>query len=93
MAPAGCLLENPSKEEVVVNIAMQPKTPGRVVTLNPFELGTPKSLPPRRVPSAPDVGCVDWYLYPVSGKQRPTEGSRSVPRGGGAAPAGRSRSA
>ncbi len=93
MARAECVLENLSKEEDAVNIAMQPKTPGRLVTLNPFELGTAKSLPPRRVPSAPDVGCVDWYLYPVSGKQRPAEGSRSAPRGGGAAPAARSRSA
>jgi len=58
----------------------QPRAPGRLVTLNPFELGAP----PREIASAPDVGCVDWYLYPVSRKARPTGGSRSAP--GGAAP-------
>ena len=60
----------------------QPRAPGRLVTLNPFELGAP----PRETASAPDVGCVDWYLYPVSRKARPTAGSRSAPRGGAAVP-------
>jgi len=60
----------------------QPRAPGRLVTLNPFELGAP----PREIASAPDVGCVDWYLYPVSRKARPTPGSRSVPPAGVAAP-------
>ncbi len=76
-----------------MNIAMQPRTPRRLATLNPFELGTDESLTPHRVLSAPDIGCVDWYLYPVSGKPRQTESSRSVPRAGAAGPAARNRSA
>ena len=60
----------------------QPRAPGRLVTLNPFELGAP----PREIASAPDVGCVDWYLYPVSRKPGSRESSRSVLRGGVAAP-------
>jgi hypothetical protein len=54
----------------------QPRTPGRLVTLNPFELGAP----PRETASAPDVGCVDWYLYPASRKTRPTGATRNAPR-------------
>jgi len=65
--------------------ATQPRAPGRLVTLNPFELGAP-SRESLEAPSPFDVGCVDWYLYPVSRKARPTPGSRSVPPAGVAAP-------
>ena len=65
----------------------QPRTPGRLVTLNPFELGAP----PREIASAPDVGCVDWYLYPVSRKAHSTPSSRSASRGGVAAPSRENR--
>ena len=43
------------------------RAPGRLMTLNPFELEAP-TLEPRVTASAADVGCVDWYLYPVSRK-------------------------
>ncbi len=71
-----------SREEDAVNIATQPES-----LVKPFEPGADKSLAPRRTPSPVDVGCVDWYLYPVSRKPRQTESSRSGPRGGAAAPA------
>jgi hypothetical protein len=80
--------ENCLKEEDVVMTETQPRAPGRLVTLNPFELGAP----PRETASAPDVGCVDWYLYPVSRKAHPT-GTRNVRRGGVAAPSRENRSA
>jgi hypothetical protein len=65
--------------------AVQPRARGRSVTLNPFELGTP--VREVVVPASPlDLGCVDWYLYPVSRKARQTGGSRSGPRGGAAVP-------
>ena len=44
--------------------ATQPRAPGRLVTLNPFELGAP-SRESLEAASPFDVGCVDWYLYPV----------------------------
>jgi hypothetical protein len=64
--------------------ATQPRAPGRVVTLNPFELGASvrESLGPA---SPPDVGCVDWYLYPAERKARSTGLSRGGPRDGAAA--------
>ena len=40
----------------------------------------------RETASPLDLGCVDWYLYPVRGNANPTAGSRSAPRGGVAAP-------
>jgi hypothetical protein len=64
-----------------VNIATQPRTPGRLRTLNPFDLGREKnrtarkesSREERRSASPLDLGCVDWYLYPVSRKPRQSE--------------------
>ena len=67
--------------------AAQPRVPGRVGQLNPFELGTPmRELIARASPV--DVGCVDWYLYPdpLSRKERRSGGSRSAPRGAVAEP-------
>ena len=63
--------------------ATQPRVPGRLVTLNPSDHGAPAGEGCESV-NPFDVGCVDWYLYPVSRKARPTGGSRSAP--GGAAP-------
>jgi hypothetical protein len=72
--------------------AAQPRVPGRLVTLDPFELGTP-SHESLQAASSPDLGCVDWYLYPASRKARPTGLSRTVHRGGVAAPSRENRSA
>jgi hypothetical protein len=69
----------------------QSRTPGRLVTLNPFELGTDKDSSPRAATSAPNVGCVDWYLYPVNRKPRAPESSRNALGGGGAPPGGENR--
>jgi hypothetical protein len=70
----------------------QPRTPGRLLTLNPFELGTEKDSSPRGATgSAPDVGCVDWYLYPVNRKPRAPESSRNALGGGGAPPGSENR--
>jgi hypothetical protein len=67
--------------------AAQPRVPGRLVTLNPFELGISMRAVIARA-SPVDVGCVDWYLYPspVNRKERRSGGSRSAPRGAAAAP-------
>jgi hypothetical protein len=65
--------------------ATQPRVPGRLVTLDPFELGA-SSRASRETASPPDLGCVDWYLYPVNGKPQSTPGSRSAPRGTAAVP-------
>lgn len=65
--------------------ATQPRAPGRLVTLDPFELGAP-CRKDGEAASLLDLGCVDWYLYPVNRKARPTGGSRSALRGGAAAP-------
>lgn len=62
--------------------ATQPRVPGRLVTLNPFELGA--SSRASETASPPDLGCVDWYLYPVNGKAPPAP--RSAPRGTAAVP-------
>ena len=80
----GALAGECFKEEDVVMTA-QPRTPGRLVTLNPFELGG-SSRESRETASPLDLGCVDWYLYPVKRNAHPTAGSRSAPRGGVAAP-------
>ena len=85
MAGAERSPENVLKEDDIVMTAAPPRFPGRLVTLNPFELGIPIREVSARV-SPLDVGCVDWYLYPVNRKARPTGGSRSAPRGGAAVP-------
>jgi hypothetical protein len=65
--------------------ATQPRTPGRLTTLDPFELGASvlQSLGVAQDPL--DVGCVDWYLYPINRNARPA-GSHGAPRGGAAVP-------
>jgi hypothetical protein len=65
--------------------ATQRRAPDRLVALDPFELGAPSREVPE-IASPADVGCVDWYLYPVNRKARPIGGSRSAPRGGAAVP-------
>jgi hypothetical protein len=65
--------------------AAQRRAPDRLVTLNPFQLGPPSRAVPE-ITSPLDVGCVDWYLYPINRKARPTGGPRSAPRGGAAVP-------
>lgn len=72
--------------------ATQRRAPDRLVTLDPFELGAPSREMPE-IASPLDVGCVDWYLYPVNRKARPTGGSRSAPRGAAAVPSRGSPSA
>jgi len=86
MAAAERSPENVLKEvDVVMTAASQRRAPDRLVTLNPFELGAASREVPE-IASPLDVGCVDWYLYPVNRKARPTRGSRSAPRGGAAVP-------
>ena len=62
---------------IAVNVATQPRAQR---TLNPFDLATEQPTAARK--GAPrtehntrpaDVGCVDWYLYPVNRKPRKTE--------------------
>jgi hypothetical protein len=65
--------------------AIQPRTPRRRVTLDPFDLGAP-AREDLAAASPFDVGCVDWYLYPVAPKARPMAHPRSARRGAGAAP-------
>jgi hypothetical protein len=65
--------------------ATQPRTPGRLLTLDPFDLGAP-AREDRAAASPFDVGCVDWYLYPVAARARPMAGPRSARRGAAAAP-------
>ena len=71
--------------DIVMTAATQRRAPDRLVTLDPFELGAPSREMPE-IASPLDVGCVDWYLYPVSRKARPIRGSRSAPRVGAAVP-------
>ena len=62
-----------------MNIITQPEKPSR--RLDPFELRTERDRPlrtegwlgDRPIPGAIDVGCVDWYLYPVNDTARPAE--------------------
>jgi len=65
--------------------ATEPRVPGRLLTLKPSDHGAP-AREGRDSVSPFDVGCVDWYLYPVSRKARPTGGSRGAPRGDAAPP-------
>ena len=76
-----CLKE----EDVVMTAAAQRRAPDRLLTLDPFALGAPSREVPE-IPSPLDVGCVDWYLYPVNRKARPTGGSHSAPRARAAVP-------
>ena len=78
--------------DVAMTAATQRRAPDRLVTLNPFELGAPAREAPE-IASPLDVGCVDWYLYPVTRKARPIGSSRSAPRGAAAAPSRGSPSA
>ena len=71
--------------DLVMTAATQRRGPDRLVTLNPFELAPP-SRAVREIASPLDIGCVDWYLYPVNRKARPIRGSRSAPRVGAAVP-------
>jgi hypothetical protein len=69
--------------------ATQPRVPGRLMTLDPFELGSScRESVAYQTPL--ELGCVDWYLYPVNRKAVQTGGSRSAPRGGAAVPSRRS---
>ena len=69
-----------------MNIVTQPKPPGRLVTPGPLKLQTEKDPTARRpTRGALDVGCVDWYLYPVSKELPPPADSHAAPSGGDAA--------
>lgn len=65
--------------------ATQPRVPGRLMTLDPFELGASSRESLADQPPL-ELGCVDWYLYPVNRKADQTGGSRSAPRGGAVVP-------
>jgi len=66
------------REELAVNVATEPGDLDRTVTLDRFDLGTEKDSAVRKPPRGAergasgernvhpaDLGCVDWYLYPV----------------------------
>ena len=62
---------------IAVNVATQPRAQG---TLNPFDLDTEQHAAARKEASRTErnarpaeVGCVDWYLYPVNRKPRQSE--------------------
>jgi len=82
------LLHNVREEGASVYTTTQPRTPDRTATLNPVVPGTDDDSSRTVTASRPDVGCVDWYLYPVNRKPRAPESSGSAPRDGAAAPAG-----
>jgi hypothetical protein len=64
---------------IAVNVATHARAPGRLGILNPFDLGTEQSAARKeawredRKPGPADVGCVDWYLYPVNRSPRQAE--------------------
>ena len=65
-----------------MDIATQPGQPGRWLSPDPLDPAT-RSTPAVRnptgrqpqgpLPGATEVGCVDWYLYPVNKMPRQTE--------------------
>jgi len=65
-----------SEEELVVNVATEPRSQDRPLTVDHFDLGTEQASAARNIHPT-DLGCVDWYLYPVDRKattpQRKTE--------------------
>ena len=56
-------------EELVVNVATEPGNAGRAVTVDRFDLRTEKESTARNIHPT-DLGCVDWYLYPVDRNPR-----------------------
>ena len=68
---------------------------------DPFEAGMQRDRPARTESSlrdshsaeAIDIGCVDWYLYPVNREARQPEGSRNARPGAAVAPAGENHAA
>jgi len=52
------------REELVVNVATEPGNPGRPVPVDRFDLRTEQESAARNIDPT-DLGCVDWYLYPV----------------------------
>jgi hypothetical protein len=54
-------------EVLVVNVATAPRNPDRPVTPESFDPGTGKESAAHNIHPA-DLGCVDWYLYPVNRK-------------------------
>src|SRR5215831_8602370 len=86
-APAGELL----KEGGIVMTETQPRARGRQVTPNLFE---PAALSRESLETASqlDLGCVDWYLYPITRSAGPTGGSHGAPRGNVAKLSGDNRS-
>jgi hypothetical protein len=51
-------------EELAVNVATESRNPDRPVTVDRFDLRTEKESAARNIHPT-DLGCVDWYLYPV----------------------------
>jgi hypothetical protein len=76
-----------------MNVLPQPDTKNRL--LEPFEAGTRAGRRHRTesLHGDIDVGCVDWYLYPVSRKALQREALGTAPRGAAVAPAGENPSA
>jgi hypothetical protein len=52
-------------EERVMNVATEARKPDRPVTLERFDFGTEKESA-AQITHPTDLGCVDWYLYPVN---------------------------
>ena len=64
-----------------MDLATQPPRLDRLMSLDPFDPPDERASPNRKAQSREpppvrqpvDLGCVDWYLYPVSRKPRQTE--------------------
>jgi hypothetical protein len=66
-----------------------------IVTQSDIASHLPEPFAPHRRTAGAgiDVGCVDWYLYPVNRKARPPEGSRNARPGVAVAPVGEDHAA
>jgi hypothetical protein len=53
------------REELVVNVATESRNPDRPVTVDRFDHRTEKGGAARNIHPT-DLGCVDWFLYPVN---------------------------
>jgi hypothetical protein len=48
-----------------MNVATEPRHPDRPVAFDRIDLGTEKERAARNIDPV-DLGCVDWYLYPIN---------------------------
>ena len=53
------------REEIVVNVATEPRNRALPVTPERFDFGSGEESAAHNIQPA-ELGCVDWYLYPVN---------------------------